>query len=264
MTPELVKDSLARGQWYTVVLHHRSDDMVDIFLDGVFVTRKPALTGAGLPTYISIGDGSGSISADYELDYVSAGYPAGALIPLAVAKTRPNGATVSVQGMVTAVFDGYFYIESEDRASGIRVTKTGYTATVGKKASVSGPIATDDATAERYIDGTSVSETAGTTLAPLAMTNKATGGGASGVQQGVAGAAGLNNIGLFVRTSGKVSNVSGDTFTLDDGSGVALTDMVQAGQHMPSNGAYITVTGVNSCQIVGTDVQRLLLVTSWQ
>ncbi len=188
------------------------------------------------------------------------------LLPPATAfgqvKEGLDGSWVSVSGTVTAAFHGYFYVESSDRSSGIRVVRPGYSATVGSAAFVSGTIDTAE-TGERYISAVTVHESAGTALEPLAMTNKALGGGAIGAQEGVSGAYGLNNIGLLVKTAGKVSNPTGATFVVSDGSGVALTVAVPDGQPLPAGGAYVSVTGISSCDKAGGNIERRLLVTGW-
>jgi hypothetical protein len=57
---------------------------------------------------------------------------------------------------------------------------------------------------------------------------------------------GLNNVGLFVFTSGRVGeSVPDESFTINDGSlpGRDLTVIVEAGWLLPKRDAYVTVQG---------------------
>jgi len=190
----------------------------------------------------------------------------GASQPIAIkdAKTRADGSSVTVSGIVTASFTTFFYIESTDRVSGIRVSGSG--ATVGKTATVSGTMDTL-ASGERQIVLTSVNEDTGTALTPIAMINRALGGGPFGTppngQVGVTGGTGVNNIVLYIRTSGKVSGGSGSSFNIDDGSGVIVKATVASGG-IPSNGSYVTVTGISSCELVSGSTKRVVLVVTYQ
>jgi hypothetical protein len=177
-------------------------------------------------------------------------------------KSTANDTFVAFSGIVTASFDGYFYVEALDRTSGIRVEKTGYTATVGKSASVAGTAKTSSDSGERFIDAVSASEKTGSALLPLGITNKSLGGGSFGLQSGVVGGSGLNNIGLLVKTTGRVSNGSGSRFQIDDGSGVLLNAVVASGG-IPANNGYVVLTGIMSCEKSDGDIQRLILVTQY-
>jgi len=69
------------------------------------------------------------------------------------------------------------------------------------------------------------------------------------------GAHGLNNIGLLVRTWGKVTLAGRGWFYLDDGSSVSdgsgvIGIYVDApSMSVPANGSYATVTGISSCDL---------------
>ncbi|MBP5718606.1 MAG: hypothetical protein J6X53_06470, partial [Abditibacteriota bacterium] len=80
-------------------------------------------------------------------------------------------------------------------------------------------------------------------VSPVFMKNKSLGGGALGHQAGVEGSEGVNNVGMYVRTSGKVVSVDGGFFNIDDGSG----NPVRATRTKVMNvGDYVTVTGAVS------------------
>ena len=166
-------------------------------------------------------------------------------------------------GAVTVVFGDYFYVEDSNRSNGIRVVKANSGVTAGQLVNIAGTMATLDS-GERFVNaGTPVP--AGTLqLTPVGLNNKSMGGGNLGDpaagkgQAGVSDGAGLNNIGLYVKVWGKVSIVGGK-YKLNDGSGVDVTIQVVNGTI--ADGAYISATGIMSCQkdTSGT-VTRLLLV----
>jgi len=68
---------------------------------------------------------------------------------LGLARLLPDGTAISLSGLtVTAVFDGYYYVQEPDRSSGIRVLGSGVSE--GQMVDVSGSLATVDG--ERAID----------------------------------------------------------------------------------------------------------------
>ena len=95
---------------------------------------------------------------------------------------------------------------------------------------------------------------------PVGTSNKSLGGGVFGLQVGVTDGTGLNTIGLLVKTSGTVTSVGADGFTIDDGSDVDVKCVVPTG--IPSVDDYVAVTGVSSCEEVAGEVERVILVTS--
>jgi hypothetical protein len=169
-------------------------------------------------------------------------------------KSHPNGDPVkTVDVAVTAglASDEVFYVEGSDRSSGIRVHWPGHTLpAVGSWVTVEGTILTAG-TGERYIEATAVPPGTGSGgVAPLGMNSKTLGGG------------GLNNIGLLVRTCGRVSLGSGSRFTLSDG-GVDVTVELPSGIALPGDASYIGVTGVSSCEKdASSNLLRLLRATA--
>ena len=72
------------------------------------------------------------------------------------AKPLANNAIITVPDViVTAVFTGYFYVESENRESGIRVNWLGTMPSIGQKLNVSGTLSTNS-NGERCINATSI------------------------------------------------------------------------------------------------------------
>lgn len=112
-------------------------------------------------------------------------------------------------------------------------------------------------------------------LAPVYLTNRALGGGAlNQYTQGVADGVGLNNIGLLIRTYGKVTYIdtANQCFYIDDGSGcvsgatrpdnspvigvrVSYGGLATGVTINPPTATYVAVTGVISTAMVGTLVR---------
>lgn len=154
-----------------------------------------------------------------------------------------------------------FYIEDPKRSGGIRVVKSGYTATPGSTATIIGKVGTL-ASGERCIYADTIDSGAGTPVAPLAMNNKSLGGGQSGLQAGVDGGNGLSTIGLLTKTTGFVDNSWGNSFYLYDGSGVKVKAVVSDVTILPAVGSYVAVTGISSIEKdVNGSAQRLIYVT---
>ena len=169
-------------------------------------------------------------------------------------KNCAHGTVVGCFGTVTAVSGDTFFVEASDRSSGIKVRKSGHGMSAGYAAKVLGVVRTDTETGEMYIDASqgTVSGTYRQLLAPLGMTNRSIGG------HGVRGA-GLNNLGLYIRTTGRVVDKGTGWFTIDDGSGV----IVKVVGSLPLGATYVVVTGATSCE-KGLDgnIQRMIIATS--
>lgn len=145
--------------------------------------------------------------------------------------------------VVTAAFEGYFYVEETDRSSGIRVIGT---AAPGDVVRVSGVVHSIGEEATILATSVSIVGTA-PVPAPLGVTNKAIGGADDGLTLGLAGGVGLNNIGLLVRTTGRVlgaETVDGMTHMLiDDGSGMGVFVFAAPGEFAQND--YVEVTGIS-------------------
>ncbi len=206
--------------------------------------------------------------------------------------------------VVTAVFPEAFYVERPDRTVGIRVSKKG-SVVPGMQVAITGQVATTP-WLERYISATAVQVCSNelVTIEPLGVTTKSLGGGAfmydllTGVGQRATQAyqwikqgsnfvrsqvpidvPGLNNIGLLVRTWGKVvwSDPDTSTFYLDSSGGfddyrfpdpannqppgVRVT-MPSWGMPVPSVGSIVSVTGISTCYTEGGYVFRKLRARS--
>jgi len=142
------------------------------------------------------------------------------------AKLSADQTPVEIQGViVSAAFDGFFYVQSPDRSSGIRVHRAGHGLSAGQVVNLSGTVKTN-AHGERYIEAAGVTVLQAAAVAPVAMNQRTVGGGVAGSppagQAGVTGGTGLNNVGLLVRVTGKVTAIAGDGswVTIWDGSPV--------------------------------------------
>ncbi len=191
------------------------------------------------------------------------------------------------EAIVTARWPDSFYIESDDRAIGIRVDRMAHGLSQGMRANVSGAIRTDS-NGERYIAALALARNGSGSVEPLGLTGKGVGGsgllfdpisgaGQQGVAAFVTGATGqreaviitgLNNIGLLVRIWGKVTWANGDSFYIDDGSGgddgdpevTGIRVLLPDGVDLPSVGDRVSVTGVSSCLASGGAPRRLIRV----
>ncbi len=109
------------------------------------------------------------------------------------------------------------------------------------------------------------------------MINRDVGGGAwnydpgppqSG-QQGVIGGSGLNNVGLLIRTSGRVTQIGTDYLYIDDGSNLRDGTLTGAEENIgvrvicdPTGynaGDYLIVTGISSCFETPSGIVRRIL-----
>ncbi len=161
----------------------------------------------------------------YSTGVTASGSPVAGMTIMDV-KTAPIGSQVQVVGIVTGDFanSGYIYIEDPHRICGIRVDTFQTSLDTGDLIDVSGTvqmmtaIGTEDA--ERYIAPQNISViTDVDPLGPVHMNCRDLGGGFLAPDNpGVIGGAGLNTIGLYVRTTGVVKSVSSGYFTIDDGS----------------------------------------------
>ncbi len=179
-------------------------------------------------------------------------------------KLYPDGVPVVLNAKRTsAVFADGLYIQEEDRSSGIGVLYDGPTPALGDLATVRGLMVTMDG--ERMIAADTVTWTDPDALVPIpiGMNNREVGGSALDYQlgppptgqKGLLGKAGLNNIGLLVKTWGRVTSVDGaPTFiTITDGSGELMVDLV-AGATVPAVDDKVSVIGISSCYAVGGDL----------
>ena len=184
------------------------------------------------------------------------------------AKTSTDNTQVDiVDGIVTAAWNDCFYVEAADRSSGIRVYQAANSQSIGNGVDVLGAVGTDS-DGERCIMATGVYPDSTGSVAPLGLSNRNLGGGpmldpnTGAGQQGVAGGAGLNNIGLLVSTWGKVQHADSGFFYVDDGSalkdGSGYIGVKVYSSATVSEGQYVKVTGISSCEISSSGLIRVV------
>jgi len=199
------------------------------------------------------------------------------------AKAASDTSPVSLYGgVVSAVFGDSFYVESDDRTSGMLVKKSGHSLQAGNRARVLGYPATN-LDSERFIDASTADATGIGSVAALGMPNRSVGGGTCGSQSGVWGwvytvdsfgkpiriwdrVQGLNNIGLLISTCGRVTGIEPTVdpaptwFTIDDGGALDLKCTVASGVTIDPTWQYVRVTGVSSCEKVGSELHAVVRV----
>lgn len=177
-------------------------------------------------------------------------------------RNNANGADVTIPcGIVTAGIDqfyGNFYVEALSGTSGIRIYAPTAKAYVGDLLRITGKILTQSG--ERYVTTPVITPLGkGTALKPVYLTGKDIGGCAPNPYTlGVYQSTGLYNVGLLIKTFGKVTTVNSTYryFYIDDGSGRndltgnagirVSTSSLASGNviNMPAAGTYVTVTGI--------------------
>lgn len=162
---------------------------------------------------------------------------------------------------VSVVFPDCIYVESTSRSSGIRVE--GASAELNQKVILTGVVATNG-NGERLVRAHNIArQEEKYPIMPLGMPNKTVGGSdiESG-QRGVAGGVGLSNIGLLVRTWGKVIDVGEDFFLIKDGSMDAVLRVQCHPSQVAQKDAFISVTGIVSIIKDETGYHPMVLLTS--
>ncbi len=197
------------------------------------------------------------------------------LVPtVSQARSQPQGYTVELTSKpVTAVFGSAFYIEEPDRSGGLRILSS-QSVNPGDLVTVDGPLAVSNG--ELALQATSVSDSSGSAANipnPLGMPNCSLGGcnycystGSNPTgQQGITGAAGINNIGLLVTTWGDVTYSGSGYFYIDDGSdlqdGSGNTGVKVYSTASVTIGEYVSVTGISGCEILSPGLIRV--VRTW-
>lgn len=181
-------------------------------------------------------------------------------------KKWPDGTSITLTDKVLYYRNGNVaYIEEPDRSSGIRIQGT-ITAD-DQLVSLTGTLRTLESS-ERYIEVTSLTPGSPAQVEPIAVINREIGGGPFGFQSGVEGlfgpATGMNNIGLLVRTWGRVTSIGADYYYIDDGSALVDGDPATTGLRVSGIcpgvvGDMIVVTGPNSCMTKDGIPVRLLI-----
>ncbi|MCE5324336.1 right-handed parallel beta-helix repeat-containing protein [bacterium] len=199
--------------------------------------------------------------------------------PIEVKKARDGNSVVLNNVVITASFDDCCYVETTDRTMGIRVenSASSYRILPNTLVNVIGQCNTNE-NGERYIAAAIINQTKFSyQLKPLGLSNSSIGNGSLGYQRGVYGwiirldaekkpyrvwgpVSGLNNIGLLIKTWGKVTDKEQDTatwFTIDDGSDLDIKCTCSSGVSV-NVGDSVFVTGVVSCEKVGGELRPVI------
>ena len=179
---------------------------------------------------------------------------------IAWAKTFADGAQLPAQltgKIVSGEFYalGYLYIQEPNRASGIRVRPTAdYWTQNGDRITIaSAQITTENNQRVLSVSPSNIGWLSNGNVNPIGMNNKTVTGGSFNVfTPGATGVFGLNNVGVLVKTWGKVTDVQPSCFFINDGSdtqGVKVD--LNIGGNIPHNlqdGDYGAVTGIASLE----------------
>lgn len=194
------------------------------------------------------------------------------LLTIPAVKESNDGRAVKIEdAFVSASTNRYTYVQNEDRSTGIRVKRTASPLSLGARTRVTGIVRTN-ADGERYIDLFSLQIMSEPIVPdPVGLPLRSLGGSGrpSPGQQAVRDGAGLSNIGLLVRTWGKVTGKGAGYLYLDDGAGLRDGTLTGTEENVgvrvvcdPSAcqaGDYASVTGISSCFETGSGPARCIL-----
>jgi len=177
--------------------------------------------------------------------------PIGGNVP--AVKGYVDGAQVALSNVIvtaTASQIGAYYVQEPNRTSGIRVEAVSGSASLNQKVNVVGWLTTVNG--ERVIIDATITPTGSGTAKPLAMNNRdIAGGDFNSVAKGASGKYGTNNVGLLIKTFGKVSSPGGGVFYVTDGSGSAVKVDASSVGSLPAVNDYVAVTGICRLEKVG-------------
>lgn len=190
------------------------------------------------------------------------------------AKLNPDGARLALGGIVVTCspssFSDRVYAEASDRSSGIALVgglgEAGFLQE-GSRINVVGGVSTLNG--ERVMLNPMVSvQSQGGWMVPLIMNNSSVGGADSGVlpsgQQGSANAAGVNNVGLLVRSTGLViDNTHPEYIVINDGCYIPFWDgglrvSKTNLSSLPAIGNYVAVSGISGVRVRGSVLDAIV------
>lgn len=171
---------------------------------------------------------------------------ANAYAAIASAMANPDATPVIVEQpkVLSTGFGSCYYVQEPDRSRGLRIDST-TTWQPGVLARIAGRLATSGG--ERRLGSVEASYvSAGPVPKPVAMRIACIGGASpDDFTPGIAGASGCYNIGLLIRTAGRVIQRGAGYFVISDGSGAVAR--VYSGI-VPPDGALVGVTGIASVE----------------
>mgnify|MGYP005843481367 CR=1 FL=1 len=240
---------------------------------GPWYESKPALAAAG-PAWFGVFYTKSICYIDRLAGRIVGESPPLVLGTVHEVKSQPDGTRIRINDKtVTAGTDQLttcFYVEESDRTSGIRVSST-EPVYEGQVVDVTGTVQTIDGERQLVDPVIFIEPQPGTVPQPLAMMSRALGGAAlNAYTPAVEHGNGSHNIGLLVRSWGWVRSVGPDYFVFDDGGTlfdsqgtqvrVSALAKLPAGLSVPEVGTLVTVTGISSCEPVGGNLMRKILV----
>jgi len=184
-------------------------------------------------------------------------------------KSAVSGARVLLRGKVLSTgssdIPNRLYVQEVDRSSGILLSfPNGAPSGFAQGNSVDVFGTAGDVNGERALINPIITKvSSGNPPVPMALSTRALGGGKIGLQGAVVDrrfpspsqmASGLNNIGILVTISGKVTQVSFDWCYLDDGSGLSDGSgntgvyVYTGALDRPEKDHYAVITGISSCE----------------
>ena len=191
------------------------------------------------------------------------------------------------RAIISAAWTDFFYIESDDRFSGIRVDIAGHGLDEGMRADIVGTLKTNS-DGELYIDAAVAKQNGEGSVTPIGLVGKLVGGSsfffdstANVGQKGtsayrilsggslIENVSGLSNIGLLVSIWGNVKWApEANAFYVNDGSGYSdgnpslpgIRVIVPDGVNRPAENGFVKVTGISSCFKVSERLHRLIRV----
>ncbi|MHB9037765.1 MAG: single stranded DNA-binding domain-containing protein, partial [Armatimonadota bacterium] len=150
------------------------------------------------------------------------------------------------------------YIEDLDRASGIRVVSS-MAVTRDALIDVVGSVSISDGERQINCNEAIAMGVASDPPGPLGMRGDFLGGSALNAQTpGITGAYGPNNIGLLVKTWGKVVSASSSYFYIESRPGTNVK-VISGSLTQPIVGKIVSITGISSCELVSGAVARAIL-----
>ncbi len=229
-----------------------------------YIDIKPTTGWTGYSDVTVRATDSGGLWAEETFRIVCAEY----LETISEARALPDRSWVALFGKVTTgAFPDYYYIEEPNRTSGIRVAAPGNYGP-GYEMTVAGILGTSYA--ERQIAPYYQEYTdEGVWVQPLGVRNDWLGGGSpDGNTPAVPlGGQGAYNVGLLVRTTGKViQHAGGGRYFVTDGGSVqdntsgqpsVLVDGVPSG-YQPPIGSYVSITAISGASTLSGDPMRIL------
>lgn len=162
--------------------------------------------------------------------------------------TTSHAVEICLMGkVVTAVFPECFYIEEPDKSAGIAVVMQNRPAVQDGDVVTLYGVCQTWPNGERYFLARQIFSVGaqGLDQMTLIMPNRAIGGAsASPHTAGITGGMGLNNIGLLVTTSGKVTRVESGRFFITDGHATEIGVVVDGDLTAPAVDSYVLATGI--------------------